>query len=127
MSVDSLDQLEVEFLQKLDIPVDPLEHGIDEQRLSAVPMLFRKAGLGGARVALHLPLGWGPPLAIHTGVVTTFVLQCPAIAISLDSTFIRSCHDGERHLEVRVGNVERHEVAGRCSALSRGAAPISRR
>jgi hypothetical protein len=24
----------------------------------------------------------------------------------LDSTFIRGCHDGERHLEVRVGNVE---------------------
>lgn len=24
----------------------------------------------------------------------------------MDSTFIRSCHDGERHLEVRVGNVE---------------------
>ena len=33
----------------------------------------------------------------------------PAIAISLDSTFIRSCHDGERHLEVRVGNVETPE------------------
>jgi hypothetical protein len=32
-----------------------------------------------------------------------------AIAISLDSTFIRSCHDGERHLEVRVGNVETAE------------------
>jgi hypothetical protein len=30
----------------------------------------------------------------------------PAISISLDSTFIRSRHDGERHLEVRVGNVE---------------------
>jgi hypothetical protein len=30
----------------------------------------------------------------------------PAIAITLDSTFIRSCEDGERHLEVRVGNVE---------------------
>jgi hypothetical protein len=29
-----------------------------------------------------------------------------AITISLDSTFIRSCEDGERHLEVRVGNVE---------------------
>jgi hypothetical protein len=29
-----------------------------------------------------------------------------AIAISLDSTFIRSREDGERHLEVRVGNVE---------------------
>jgi len=32
-----------------------------------------------------------------------------AVAISLDSTFIRSCHDGERHLEVRVGNVETAE------------------
>jgi hypothetical protein len=29
-----------------------------------------------------------------------------AITISLDSTFIRSCEDGERHWEVRVGNVE---------------------
>jgi len=29
-----------------------------------------------------------------------------AIVVSLDSTFIRSCEDGERHLEVRVGNVE---------------------
>ncbi len=29
-----------------------------------------------------------------------------AIMVTLDSTFIRSCADGERHLEVRVGNVE---------------------
>src|SRR4051812_2428451 len=29
-----------------------------------------------------------------------------AITVTLDSTFIRSCEDGERHLEVRVGNVE---------------------
>jgi hypothetical protein len=29
-----------------------------------------------------------------------------AISISVDSTFIRSCGEGERHLEVRVGNVE---------------------
>jgi hypothetical protein len=29
-----------------------------------------------------------------------------ASTISLDSTLIRSCEDGERHLEVRVGNVE---------------------
>jgi hypothetical protein len=35
-----------------------------------------------------------------------------AITISLDSTFIRSCEDGERHLEVRVGNVET-ETGGR--------------
>jgi len=30
----------------------------------------------------------------------------PAIVATLDSTFIRSCAEGERHLEVRVGNVE---------------------
>jgi Transposase DDE domain len=35
-----------------------------------------------------------------------------AIAVSLDSTFIRNCEDGERHLEVRVGNVET-ETGGR--------------
>jgi hypothetical protein len=29
-----------------------------------------------------------------------------AITITLDATFIRGCHDGQRHLEVRVGNVE---------------------
>jgi hypothetical protein len=29
-----------------------------------------------------------------------------AITLSLDSTFIRSCEDGQRHLEVRLGNVE---------------------
>ena len=29
-----------------------------------------------------------------------------AITVSLDATFIRSCEEGERHLEVRVGNVE---------------------
>ncbi len=29
-----------------------------------------------------------------------------AIMVTLDSTFIRSCAEGERHLEVRIGNVE---------------------
>ena len=29
-----------------------------------------------------------------------------AIVVTLDSTFIRSCEDGERHLEIRVGNVQ---------------------
>jgi hypothetical protein len=29
-----------------------------------------------------------------------------AIVVTLDSTFIRSCEAGERHLEVRIGNVE---------------------
>ena len=34
------------------------------------------------------------------------VTAAPVIAVTLDSTFIRSREDGERHLEVRVGNVE---------------------
>ena len=29
-----------------------------------------------------------------------------AITLTVDSTFIRSCDDGQRHLEVRLGNVE---------------------
>jgi hypothetical protein len=33
-------------------------------------------------------------------------IAATAIAISVDSTFIRNCEDDERHLEVRVGNVE---------------------
>ena len=44
----------------------------------------------------------------HLGNAATIAptAAAPAIALSLDSTFIRSCHDGERHLEVRIGNVE---------------------
>ena len=30
----------------------------------------------------------------------------PSVVVTLDSTFIRSCENGERHLEVRIGNVE---------------------
>src|SRR3954453_17428279 len=33
-------------------------------------------------------------------------VDAEAIVVSLDSTFIRSCEAGERHLEVRIGNVE---------------------
>jgi hypothetical protein len=39
-----------------------------------------------------------------------------AITVTVDSTFIRRCHDGERQLKVRVGNVEASAEAGRCSA-----------
>ena len=35
-----------------------------------------------------------------------------AITVTLDATFIRSCEESERHLEVRVGNVET-ETGGR--------------
>jgi hypothetical protein len=34
------------------------------------------------------------------------VSRASAITVTLDSTFIRSCRDSERYLEVRVGNVE---------------------
>ncbi len=40
---------------------------------------------------------------------TVAVPPAPAITLSLDSTFVRSCHEGERHLEVRVGNAETPE------------------
>ena len=33
-------------------------------------------------------------------------VDAQAIVVTLDSTFIRSCVDGERHLEVRIGTVE---------------------
>ena len=39
-------------------------------------------------------------------IMTNPETAAPAIAVTLDSTFIRSCEDGDRHLEVRVGNVE---------------------
>jgi hypothetical protein len=39
-----------------------------------------------------------------------------AIAVTLDSTFIRSCEEGERHLEVRVGMSKRRLAVDRCSA-----------
>jgi hypothetical protein len=38
-------------------------------------------------------------------------MAAAAVAVTLDSTFIR-CEDGERHLEVRVSNVET-ETGGR--------------
>jgi hypothetical protein len=39
-------------------------------------------------------------------------IAAAATAMSLDSTFVRSCEDGERQLEVRVGNIET-ETGGR--------------
>jgi hypothetical protein len=51
-----------------------------------------------------------------------------AIVVTLDSTFIRSCEADERHLEVRIGNVEmsrRRAADGRSSAPLPGPRPIS--
>ena len=54
-----------------------------------------------------------------------------AIVVTLDSTFIRSCEAGERHLEVRIGNVEtttgRRQVSGAVARTDTDpAAPIRR-
>src|SRR5580704_13190788 len=43
---------------------------------------------------------------LRIDAVTKPETAAAAIAVTLDSTFIRSCEDDERHLEVRVGNVE---------------------
>ena len=50
---------------------------------------------------LHVAPAVKPPAAASSIIVTA------------DSTFIRSCDDGERHLEVRVGNVETAEGSRR--------------
>jgi hypothetical protein len=43
---------------------------------------------------------------LRMAAATRSVADAEAIVVTLDSTFIRSCEDGERHLEVRIGNVE---------------------
>ncbi len=52
-----------------------------------------------------------------------------AITLSLASTFVRSCHEGERHLEVRVGNPEMpdggRQVFGAVAKMSTPAEPIA--
>jgi hypothetical protein len=44
--------------------------------------------------------------ALGKGAATTPETAAAAIVVTLDSTFIRSCENGERQVEVRVGNVE---------------------
>src|ERR1700733_3395313 len=44
--------------------------------------------------------------ALRNDAVARPETMASAIVVSLDSTFIRRCEDGNRHLEVRVGNVE---------------------
>jgi hypothetical protein len=54
-----------------------------------------------------------------------------AIVVSLDSTFIRSCEASERHLEVRIGNVEtatgRRQVFGAVAKTDTDLAALIRR
>jgi len=44
--------------------------------------------------------------ALGDYVATWLEAAASAIVVTLDSTFVRSCESGERHLEERVGNVE---------------------
>jgi len=53
----------------------------------------------------HHTLRIGAQLGTATADQPT-IAAAAAIAVSVDSTFIRSREEGERHLEVRVGNVE---------------------
>src|SRR4051794_5600223 len=54
-----------------------------------------------------------------------------AIVVTLDSTFIRSCEAGERHVEVRIGNVEtatgRRQVFGAVAKTDTDLAALIRR
>ena len=43
---------------------------------------------------------------LRDGAAVKPAAAAPSVTVTVDSTFIRSCDDGERHLEVRVGNVE---------------------
>jgi hypothetical protein len=46
------------------------------------------------------------PFKLQDCGATTPETIASAVVVTLDSTFIRSCENSERHLEVRVGNVE---------------------
>jgi hypothetical protein len=50
------------------------------------------------KVAEILPMRPATEAPVSAGAET--------ITLTLDATFVRSCEDGERHLEVRIGNVE---------------------
>ena len=67
------------------------------------------AGMDPGTLRRHA-LRTGKALGAH--VAAALDMAVPAVVVTLDSTFIRSCEDGGRHLEVRVGNAET-EAGGR--------------
>ena len=64
----------------------PVDAGIDPETLRRYTF----------KVAENLPV----PVTVQPAT------PAEAIVVTLDSTFVRSCEEGERHLEVRIGNVE---------------------
>src|SRR4051794_7323766 len=115
------------------LPLCWLRHDQDRRAMAAVRPLDSGVGsaAGAARRSADLPDGsrparadvpggrWPGPgdvapsylqdrqdLSMTSAAEAPVSVDAKAIVVTLDSTFIRSCEDGERHLEVRIGNVE---------------------
>ena len=99
-STPGLDQLRAHLaaLMPYRVAADVLAH--------MVPV---DAGMNPETLRRHT-LKIGKALGNDAGV--SLQTTAPTIAITLDLTFIRSCEEGERHMEVRIGNVET-EAGGR--------------
>jgi hypothetical protein len=89
--------------------------GMDQLRAHLCALMSYRTAAGVLEQMFPVDAGKDPEtLRRHTLRIGEALRNCPpprpgtaaAIVVSLDSTFIRSCEDGERHLEVRVGNVE---------------------
>src|SRR5947209_17434483 len=70
-------------------------------------------------------------LSMASAAAAPVSVDAGAIIVTLDSTFIRSCEDGERHLEVRIGNVEtesgRRQVFGTVAKVNTDIGALIRR
>ena len=98
-STPELDQVRAQFSACLPYRVAagvlecllPIDAGIDPETLRACTL---KVGVDLVDTAATNP-----------------AVAASAITLTLDSTFIRSCEDDQRHLEVRLGNVKTSEGA----------------
>ena len=90
--------------------------GLDQLRAHLSALMPYRVAAGVLTHLLPVDAGKSPEtLRGHTLKIGERLREAPAvkpataasaITVTVDSTFIRSCQDGERHLEVRVGNVE---------------------
>jgi hypothetical protein len=97
-------------------------------RVATGVLAYLRPGRATRSCAVAPKLGEQPRRATVGAPKPAPVSAAPAAAISfsLDFTYIRSCHAGERPMEVRVGNAEVAESgACRCSAPSRTPVPPS--
>ena len=90
--------------------------GLDQLRAHLSALMPYRVAAGVLTHLLPVDAGKSPEtLRGHTLKIGERLREAPAvkpataasaITVTVDSTFIRGCQDGERHLEVRVGNVE---------------------